>query len=161
MFIVPSHIPSDTNEFFAGKARIATAWRDLGGSSKACDVDRSFLHNLTTPVGILVGLGACLQLQASGWLHMGTVCSSFVWINQATHHRSIFFSEGNLDRERVRISNQIIGITVLYALLGWMRGATISIENPRNSRLIHSRAMQRFVAFLAERKMYLNLILGV
>ena len=156
MFILPSHIPSDTNEFFAGKARIATAWRDLGCSSKAFDVDRSFLQNLATPLGILVGLGACLQLQAGGWLHLGVVCSSFVWINQATHQRTIFFSAGNLDREHVRI-----GITVLYALLGWMRGATISMENPRNSRLIPLRAMQRFVAFLAERKMHLNLILGV
>ena len=166
--------PLQCAEFFAGTAQLVRSWRSRGYAAKGFDLERplavsfsareafflsscdsnfagSQLHDLSTPVGVAVSFVAVMMLEAGAWCHAGVVCSSFCWINRATHQRSMFFPDGDGSRAHVVLGNTLAGASVALVLLAWARGSIVTVENPKNSELVHSRPMQYLIEFFSDR----------
>ncbi|CAE7235832.1 unnamed protein product, partial [Symbiodinium sp. KB8] len=121
-------------EFFAGEngsAKIAKCFKHLGCLVQAFDLS-SETHNLDSAEGFLAGLFSVLRLRPGSFVHFGTVCTSFTWINSGTHGRRLWQPLGNEHLEYVARS-RLLQRTVLLALLAWHMGAVFSIENPLGS----------------------------
>ena len=84
-------------EFFSGRSVIAGAFGESGFPSGAFDVLRSATHDLTLPTGVVLGMISVLGLPIGCALHLGTVCTSFCWVNSGTHQRSAAFPLGCTD----------------------------------------------------------------
>ena len=83
---------------------------------------------------------------AGSFVHFATVCTSFCWINSATHQRSQAFPLGLASHPYITQGNVLAGITAALALLAWCRGCCFSIENPRGHP-----CMQLVVRWLREK----------
>ena len=98
-------------DFFCGHATIAGAFAQGGFGSKAFDVVRSLDRDLSSPLGIVVGMIAVLALSAGSTLRCGTVCTSFCWINSGTHQRTAALPLGQTDFEYVALGNKRAAVT--------------------------------------------------
>ena len=74
------------------------------------DIERSHQHDLATPLGIVVTVIAILALDAGALCHLGTVCTSFVWINSGTHDRCLAFPMGR-DIPHVNLGNHLAAVS--------------------------------------------------
>ena len=98
-------------EFFCGRAEIAGAFARRGWPCKAFDVQRSATHDLTAPLGVVLGMLCLLSLPVGSAAHLGTVCTSFCWVNSGTHRRSAAFPLGCLEFEYVVDGNHFAAIS--------------------------------------------------
>ena len=110
------------------------------------------MHDVQHPAGFLLAMGLLCQIEPGGYVHLGTLCSSFAWINKATHKRSLFFTEGDTSLPHVRLGNALASRTAVLAMLAWCKGVVWSVENPCNSALIQQRDMQFLVRWFAEKE---------
>lgn len=101
-------------EFFCGRAEIANAFGRAGMASRAFDVLRSAHHDLTLPIGVVLGMITVLTLPIGCPLHLGTVCTSFCWVNSGTHQRSAAFPLGRVDHQYVIDGNQFAVVSATY-----------------------------------------------
>ena len=102
-------------------------------------------------------------------MHFGLVCTSFCWINSASHGRRASLPLGNSDRDYVRLGDRFALCTVprlnhdvsahatclaftqaALALLAWSRGAGWSIEQPMNSALRHHPSFQLLLQYFQD-----------
>lgn len=97
---------------------------------------------MSSPLGILCALGAVLHAEVGGWVHLGTPCTSYTWINKGTHARSVAFPEGNQQFSYVQLGDRLANRSALIAMIAYSRGCLWSVENPKNSEIIHSAPFQ-------------------
>lgn len=69
-------------------------------------------HDLSSPLGVVMGMIAALALSAGSTVHCGTVCTSFCWINSGTHQRTAALPLGQTDFEYVALGNMLAAVTV-------------------------------------------------
>ena len=120
-------------------------------------------------MGMMLAVIAACCLTPGSYAHFGTVCTSYCWINSASHGRRLSNPYGN-EREHVRLGTRFAARTapwlsypscwpifvlqcwreVILALIAWARGAVISIEQPVNSLLVHSPSFQLLLQFFAD-----------
>ena len=99
-------------EFFCGRAVIAGAFGESGFPCRAFDVLRSSSHDLTLPIGVVLGMISVLGLPVGCPLRPGTVCTSFCWVNSGTHRRTLAFPYGCTDYEYVINGNMFATVSV-------------------------------------------------
>ncbi|CAE6921658.1 unnamed protein product [Symbiodinium sp. CCMP2592] len=141
-------------EFFAGQsgsAKIAKCFKRLGRRVQAFDLSRSETHNMDSTEGFLAGLLSILRLRPGSFVHFGTVCTSFTWINAGTHGRRLWQPLGNQHLDYVALGSRLVERTVLLALLAWHMGAVFSIENPLGSMIAEQPIFQIMIQYFKEK----------
>ena len=91
---------------------------------------------------MMCALGAVLHAEVGGWAHLGTPCTSYTWINKGTHARSAAFPEGNQQFGYVQLGDALANRSVILSMIAFARGCLWSVENPKNSEIIHSDPFQ-------------------
>ena len=163
-------------EFFCGRALLTKAFREIGCRTRAFDVDRplpwslfsvsiarlvcvcvsvsmipgSPLHDLSGAIGFLTGIITVWEAQTGSLIHLGCVCSSFCWVNSATHQRSSSMPLGT-EFPHVLLGNTLASRTVFLCLLAYLRGSIFTVEQPRLSRLQEHPHFQYMMRFLMQR----------
>lgn len=99
-------------EFFAGVHAIASAFSKHGHHTMAFDILRDPSHDLNQCVGLTMGLISVLHLPCGSLAHFAVVCTSFCWINSATHGRSMSFPLGDVQRQYVQEGTALAFSTV-------------------------------------------------
>jgi len=94
-----------------------------------------------------------LALPAGGLCHLATVCTSFVWVNSATHGRSIAVPESwrEAPPEYVQIGTLLAARSSILALLAWAMGAMWVLEQPSTSVMIYIPSWQEAVRFFCKK----------
>ena len=140
-------------EFFCGVASLARGWRAEGYMSRGFDLLRGGeLHDLTSPLGVLTAFSAVLAMEVGSWGHLAVVCTSYCWINSGTHGRSAWRPEGETSHQYVRDGTRLAAVSSALALLLYLRGHIWTMENPVNSQLQNSSAVQYFVRWLKRKE---------
>ena len=104
-------------------------------------------HDLTKPIAIMAAILAVWSLNFGALVHLAPVCSSFVWINLATHERDRVLPLG-ADLPHVATGNALLERSVLLAVLSFWRGAVFTLEQPRGSRLEMHPLVQWLIEYL-------------
>lgn len=99
-------------EFFAGVHAIASAFSKHGHHTMAFDILRDPSHDLNQCVGLMMGVISVLHLPCGSLAHFALVCTSFCWINSATHGRSMSFPLGDVQRTYVQEGTALAFSTV-------------------------------------------------
>ncbi|CAE7253613.1 unnamed protein product, partial [Symbiodinium sp. CCMP2456] len=140
-------------EFFAGQsgsAKIAKCFKQLGRRVQAFDLS-SQTHDLDSTEGFLAGLFSILRLRPGSFVHFGTVCTSFTWINAGTHGRRLWLPVGNEHLDYVALGSRLVERTVLLAFLAWHMGAVFSIENPLGSLMAEQPIFQSMIQYFQDK----------
>ena len=82
-------------------------------------------------------------------MHLGTVCTSFVFINSGTHRRSRLRPLGRQDLTHVALGNILASRSSLLAWLAWGMGAFFVLEQPRSSLMVEIPSWQALIAYFA------------
>lgn len=101
-------------EFFCGQAEIAKAFGNCGFPCRAFDIMKHKTHDLKMPAGIVLGLISVLSLPIGSAVHLGTVCTSFCWVNSGTHQRCSSFPLGCMDYTYVLDGNVFAAVSVRW-----------------------------------------------
>ena len=80
---------------------------------------------------------------------MGTVCTSFTWVNAGTHQRSVAFPLG-ASREYVQVGSVLAARSALIALLTWGVGAVWTLEQPLRSLMSQLPSWQMVIGYFKE-----------
>ena len=104
--------PFTALEFFAGVHAIASAFSKNGHHTMAFDILRDHSHDLSQCVGLMMGVISVLHLPCGSLTHFAVVCTSFCWINSATHQRSMSFPFGDTQRPYVQEGTALAFSTV-------------------------------------------------
>ncbi|CAJ1383841.1 unnamed protein product [Effrenium voratum] len=137
-------------EYFAGKARVAKAFKKTRRASRAFDYMRSGRHNICENTGFMASVVALLSLRFAGLAHYATVCTSFCWVNRATNKRSKCFPLGT-DRGYVAAGSVMGGRTAAMCLLTWALGSAFSLEQPKSSTMEFLASWQFVIDFFKQR----------
>ena len=113
-------------------------------------VQGSSLHDLLTPMGMIVSVGALLRLTRGALVHLATCCTSYAWINAGCHKRSWTRPLGDESLAHVRAGNALAARATVLAILAWSRNLPWAIEKPQNSSLVVHPLMQRMLAFFRD-----------
>ena len=136
----------DTVDLFAGKAAITSGCTSKGLNSEA--YDKSYLDNdsmdITTGPGFLAAFHLVLRLRVHGSLWGAPVCSSWVFMSRSVGGRSSLDPAGNLRDVRIRHANSMVVLFTMLALLAWLRGAHIWLEQPVSSIMFHFSPLHAF-----------------
>ena len=97
--------------------------------------------------GFLAGLFSILRLRPGSFVHFGTVCTSFTWINAGTHGRRLWQPLGIAHLDYVALGSRLVERTVLLAMLAWHMGAVFSIENPLGSLMAEQPVFQSMIRY--------------
>ena len=92
---------------------------------------------------------AVLAMQCGGLVHLGTVCTSFVFINAGTHRRSRVQPLGRQDLVHVALGNILASRSSLLAWLAWGMGGLFVLEQPRSSIMVELPSWQALIAYFA------------
>ena len=114
------------------------------------DVPGSPLHDLSGAIGLLTGILTVWESQTGSLIHLGCVCSSFCWVNAATHQRSSSMPLGT-QLPHVKLGNTLASRTVFLCLLAHLRGSIFTVEQPRLSKLQEHPHFQYMMRFLLQR----------
>ena len=102
-------------------------------------------------MGLISAVISLLQIRCGGLVHLGTVCTSFIFLNCATHTRSIAFPLGwRSHLDYVELGNVLASRSSILALLAWGLGAFPILEQPLRSMMIALPSWQRVVAYFDE-----------
>ena len=75
-------------------------------------------------------------------MHLGTVCSSFVWINQATSRRSKALPLGETSLPHVSLGNRLTEKSASVAQVCYARGGWFTWEQPCGSKMFDHPSCQ-------------------
>jgi hypothetical protein len=94
-----------------------------------------------------------MALCAGGLCHLATVCTSFVFINVATHGRSLAIPEGwRLESpEYMKNGTCLAGRSALIALLAWAMGCVWILEQPSSSCMTYLSSWQVAINFFVKK----------
>ena len=85
-------------ELFAGVASVAAGFRARGHKSLTFDyITRSPEQDITSVMGLLLGVLYVLRVQKHGLLFMGVPCCNFTWKSSSVHGRAASTPFGNLN----------------------------------------------------------------
>lgn len=108
-------------------------------------------HDLASTHGLVSAVVAILGLVCGGLCHLGTVCTSFNFVNSGTHTRSISFPLGwRQDLSYVELGNILGGRSAVLALLAWAVGGMPVLEQPLRSVMTALPAWQSVIAYFDE-----------
>ena len=107
---------------------IAGAFGESGFPSRAFDILRSETHDLTLPTGVVLGMISVLGLPIGCALHLGTVCTSFCWLNSGTHQRSPAFPLGCMDYSYVVNGNAFATVSAPCQCLDLCHGYQVEMH---------------------------------
>ena len=82
-------------------------------------------------------------------MHLGTVCTSFVFMNSGTHRRSRLLPLGRQDLAHVVLGNILASRSSLLAWLAWGMGGLFVLEQPRSSLMVELPSWQALIAYFA------------
>ena len=116
----------------------------------ACLCPGSQTHDLSSTSGLVAAVMAVLSVVIGGLVHLATVCTSFVFINAATHSRSMWCPEG-ADLDYVELGTTLASRSSLLALLTWAMGATWTLEQPSTSCMLDLQSWQAVIHFFQEK----------
>ena len=110
----------------------------------------SSTHDLTTTSGMMAAVIALLSIAIGGLIHLATVCTSFVFINSATHGRSMWCPEG-ASLDYVHLGTVLASRSSVLALLAWALGATWVLEQPSTSCMLFIPSWQAVIRWFQEK----------
>lgn len=119
-------------------------------SVHACPCPGSQTHDLSSTSGLVAAVMAVLSVVIGGLVHVATVCTSFVFINAATHCRSMWCPEG-AELDYVELGTRLASRSSLLALLTWAMGATWTLEQPSTSCMLYLQSWQAVIRFFQEK----------
>ena len=89
-------------------------------------------------------------MTCGGVCHLGTVCTSFNFMNSGTHRRSIAFPLGWQHFPYMELGNVLAARSAVLALLAWAMGAFPVLEQPLRSVMTALPSWQSVVAYFDE-----------
>ena len=102
-------------------------------------------------MGLVGAVMAILSLCCGGICHLGTVCTSFNYMNSGTHTRSIAFPLGwRPHLSYVQLGNIFAGRSAVLALLAWAVGGVPALEQPLRSVMVALPSWQSVIAYFDE-----------
>ena len=102
-------------------------------------------------MGLVSVVMAILSLSCGGLCHLGTVCTSFNYMNSGTHTTSIAFPMGwRPHLSYVQLGNILAGRSAVLALLAWAVGGVPSLEQPLRSVMVALPSWQSVIACFHE-----------
>ena len=116
-----------------------------------CCASGSETHDLASTHGLVSAVVSILGLVCGGLCHLGTVCTSFNFVNSGTHTRSISFPLGwRQDLSYVELGNILGGRSAVLALLAWAVGGMPVLEQRLRSVMTALPAWQSVIAYFDE-----------
>ena len=100
-------------------------------------------NDITSDIGLLLGVKLALRLKVSGLLWSGTPCSSWTFLNRGTSKRSHCAPLGDVGCSSVASSNLIVTRMALLCMLAVARSATWAMEQPGSSLMPQHPRLRR------------------
>ena len=97
---------------------------------------------LQTRLGLCVATQQLMRVKRAGLLFSGLPCSSFIWLNRGTTHRSADNPDGSPYVPTACFGNLLAARFALLALTGIIRGVWWVCEQPSSSLAVRLRVMQ-------------------
>ena len=120
-------------------------------SFSCCNSQGSPTHDLTSSQGLIYAVVCILGLCCVGLCHLGTVCTSFIFINSGTHQRSISFPLGwRTDLDYVVLGNVLAARSAVLAVLAWACGGFPVLEQPARSVMTALPSWQSVIGYFDE-----------
>lgn len=118
------------------------------------DTAGSATHDLTTVPGLIAAIIAVLAIRAGGLCHLATVCTSFVFINVATHGRCMAIPEGwrEVSPEYMQIGTCLAASSAILAMITWCMGAMWVLEQPSTSCMTYLTSWQVAIRWFSEKQ---------
>ena len=105
----------------------------------------------TSAQGLIYAVVCILGLRCGGLCHLGTVCTSFIFINSGTHQRSICFPLGwRTDLDYVVLGNVLAARSAVLAVLAWACGGFPVLEQPARSVMTALPSWQSVIGYFDE-----------
>eukprot|EP00435_Cladocopium_sp_Y103_P056678 s1917_g19.t1 len=102
-------------------------------------------------MGLVSAVMAILSLCCGGLCHLGTVCTSFNYMNSGTHTRSIAFPMGwRPHLTYVQLGNILASRSAVLAFLAWAVGGVPTLEQPLRSVMVALPSWQSVIAYFDE-----------
>lgn len=132
---------------------IARAFGESGFPCRAFDILRSTTHDLTLPTGVVLGMISVLALPIGCALHLGTVCTSFCWVNSGTHQRSAAFPLGCTDYSYVVNGNAFATVSAPCQCIDLCHGCQVETNTCRDKKhaqtfLLETHLLESEAAFV-------------
>ena len=110
-------------------------------------------HDLTKTSGLVTAIITVMALCAGGLCHLATVCTSFVFINVATHGRSMVVPEGWREEspEYVLLGTCLAARSAIIAILCWSLGGVWILEQPSSSCMTYLNSWQVAIKFFVKK----------
>lgn len=106
---------------------------------------------MATAKGLIALVVSLLSLRCGGLLHLGTVCTSFIFMNSGTHTRSIAFPLGwRNDLSYVELGNILAARSAVLSVLAWGLGGFPNLEQPTRSLMTALPSWQSVISFFDE-----------
>ena len=102
---------------------------------------------MTAAKGLICAVVCILSLSCGSMCHLGTVCTSFNFMNSGTHTRSIAFPLGWTRYFYMDIGDILAGRSAVLALLAWGMGAMPVLEQPRRSMMTALPSWQHVIGY--------------
>ena len=99
------------------------------------NVTRHEEQDLSTVVGLLLGILQVLRLRKGALLWLGVPCSSFGFMSSSVHKRTWRDPLGDIQRSFVSMGNVLSARACLLAALAMVRKSYYFIEHPQQSML--------------------------
>ena len=149
----PLHLPNHGCKHVRKKNGMVQ-WHDatLKAARIFCIMSRpgSPTHDLTTTSGMVAAVITLLSIAIGGLVHLATVCTSFVFINSATHGRSMWCPEG-AGFDYVHLGTVLASRSSLLALVSWALGSVWVLEQPSTSCMLYLPSWQSVIKYFQDR----------
>ena len=109
-------------------------------------------------MGLVAAVISVLALRCGALCHLGTVRTSFIFMNSGTHTRCISFPLGRNDLDYIELGNILASRSSILALLSWAWGAFFCLEQPDRSLMTALPSWQSVIGYFdeAEKKGWLG-----
>lgn len=133
----------DFVELFSGEGHLASAMEAEGMSVARFEIKYNPDDNMLTTAGWLRALRLICRLRHGALLWAGIPCSSFVFLNRGTSHRTAQHPCGDEAVPSVKSANVIVSRVILLLLVAIARNAAWAVEQPLSSLMdLHPRFAQ-------------------
>ena len=104
------------------------------------------INDLTTTVGFITAVLACLRIRRGGLFQLGLPCNSHTFMSSSQHKRGILWPFGDESYSFVVKGNEIAYRASLLILLCIMRSTLWFLENPGNSRCLFLPVLEEIMS---------------
>ena len=137
-------------EFFCGVGNLSKAAIEAGLQGVSLDIQHNPGHNVLLPEGLLLWIAALTSTAAGALSWIGCPCNSFVILCRA---QSMRMAEnlwlGDQSKFFVLEGNTLADISGMLLWLSWMLCLSPALEQPENSCLPHTAAMEAVMRYIA------------